>query len=345
MRIHINLDTETIISGPGSNEPLNNLSFKRDSSARIEVRFYKLGVPFSMPSGVTGIFEIKAKSDYDSQPLVRAITWDRVVEFGIAYYVFSPVFNTVRLNTLLGHGDLDFGNAIQEVSGMLEIEWTQDGEKYKTQTVQTFIQNDVIKDGDQVQVGVDSAPLDLNDFPISAIQGSAPSVEIDVSGVFSTDLLLEFSIGVASENVTVEFAVILAEGDSAGTIRAKIVSQCNAAFANSGKFLFEDIGSGVNCRLLYNVSSVLAVVNSSRLTFVISAAGVDDTLGTPAEFRGQLAYVSGLHVFMCVNLSPLRWRPLTILVPEYLDFLVDPTPSGLYREIVYDRFTSLLYAN
>ena len=93
MRIDIDLDDDRIVSSPGVKSPVTLLTFKRDTSAEIQVRFWSAGIQTELPAGATGKFGIKPTGEYDTTPLVSALDWTLTGAAETAVYTFTPDFN------------------------------------------------------------------------------------------------------------------------------------------------------------------------------------------------------------------------------------------------------------
>ena len=188
VRLYIDLDTQTLVSGLGTRTPVPEIRFKRGDSARIEVQFFRGVTPLQLTAGATGKFALKELNKYDSDPVVSG-NWTLEGAGALALYVFSPNFNTEALNDLLFHGDADEDNDVASVVLMGEIEWIVGAAIYSTRTVRVIVDNDVIKDTDGTPLAVET-PIDwlgarlmtrtaAQGSPISALVNSVTTVSAD----------------------------------------------------------------------------------------------------------------------------------------------------------------------
>lgn len=171
MLVDIDLDRgDTIVTGPGTNEPLSLISFKRDTSSEVIVRFWKAGIQTELASGAVGELGIKPDGKYDGDLLVYAGSWVKTGTGATTVYTFTPALNGSALATLLGRGDApNTTNDKVSIPAMFEIKWVAESKKHRTQTVPCIIHNDVIDDDPGEPLYFDekwAAPLELTAPPI-----------------------------------------------------------------------------------------------------------------------------------------------------------------------------------
>jgi hypothetical protein len=155
MRLYIDLDSRQLIQSPAYKQPITRLEFKRGDSASIEVRFVRGASIVELAEGAAGRLGFKAKGQYDADFLVSALEWTKEGTGAEAVYRFDPDFNTVELNTALGHNPPTAGNDLPSITLMGEIEWVEDGRRSSTSTFDAVVFNDVVK-------GTEGVPLSGN---------------------------------------------------------------------------------------------------------------------------------------------------------------------------------------
>jgi len=156
MRIDIDLDDNRMISSPGVKDARAQLVFKNATDSDLTVRFWRAGVVVELAEGATGEFGIKASGKYDGELLVSATSWTKAGTGADTTYAFAPNFNTEPLADLLFSGDADAENDVESIVAMAEIMWVSDSKKGRTQTVETIISNDVLKDSDGTPLALET---------------------------------------------------------------------------------------------------------------------------------------------------------------------------------------------
>ena len=77
-----------------------------------------------------------------------AESWTKSGTGTATVYSFAPSFSGAALAALLGSGDATTSNDILAVTAMAEVKWIEGGLTDRSQTVTTYISNDVLKDTD-----------------------------------------------------------------------------------------------------------------------------------------------------------------------------------------------------
>lgn len=149
MLVDIDLDlNDRAVAGPGLRDALALLDFKLDTSSVIALRFWRAGQRVALAEGATGKFGIKQRYKFDGPLLALAAEWTKVGEGAEAVYNFYPALDTVALATLLNSGDADPDNDERFLDCMAEFRWLESGKKHRSQTIDTVVSNDVLKDAD-----------------------------------------------------------------------------------------------------------------------------------------------------------------------------------------------------
>lgn len=147
MRIDIDLDDCLMLSVPGSKDPISRLKFKRSTTANIQVRFWRSGVVVELDDeSATGAFGIKPDGQFDTAPLVYCAAWTKTGTGSAAVYTFASDFNSQELSDLMGALDNATANDKATILAMTEIRWMENGLVYRTQSVPTIIENNIIGD-------------------------------------------------------------------------------------------------------------------------------------------------------------------------------------------------------
>jgi len=152
--LHIDLDIQQLVTGPGTRSLVSRLEFKRGDSAALVCKFYQNGIQTELPSGAAGTFALKPDGQYDADAIVGASSWTKTGTGTSTTYTFTPSFDTEELNDLLFHGDSDEENDLASITLMGEIQWTADAATYSTQTFQAIVYNDVIKGSESIPPGI-----------------------------------------------------------------------------------------------------------------------------------------------------------------------------------------------
>lgn len=317
MRVDIDLDlNDRMVSGPGYKDEVRLLQFKRDTSAELEVRFWSAGVQTELPAGAAGSFGIKKKGEYDGVALVLASSWTKTGTGSATVYTFAPAFNGVALAALLGSGDDDVENDEDNYLGMCEIKWIADGRKHRTQTVDTLIDNDVLKDTDGVPPAAGPIWAPALSLTAPPVNGTA-SLEVDGAdinggllfvqqGGFSLVSVIISILPGGPQPLTVDWddnanlLTIHPETDADDVILSTAQDVLLAAESETPEWL--DLGFG---------GDGSGLVAELDLTYL-----ADDLSGTAAEAMGQQAIVrttneSGMFrdVWIAVMVTPPRWEP------------------------------------
>lgn len=209
MRIDIDLDDDRIVSSPGVRDAVRLVQFKRDTSAELQVRFYRGGVQTELPAGASGKFGVKPAGQYDAEALVFAESWIQSGTGNNAVYNFSPAFDGAALAALLGSGDNDATNDEDYIVGMLEIKWTAEGKKHRTQTVETWILNDVLKDTDGTPLALPTPeewlqarrPAPAYSWEYAPSPGAFATTVINPPGTYNNIRLTAMLEGYAGNNI------------------------------------------------------------------------------------------------------------------------------------------------
>jgi hypothetical protein len=326
MRIDIDLTDDRIVSSPGVRDAIRLLQFKRDTDGELAVRFWDSGVQVALAGDAVGFFGIKPAGEFDGALLVYANEWTKTGTGATTVYTFTPAFNGVALTDLLGSGDEDVENDETSILAMLEIKWIADGKKHRTQTVDTRIYNDVLKDLDGLPSAFPvlwAAPLALTTVPLDGVgipnfletsfaganndlrftqvgTGTAPTIRfyMDNSGADS--------VSVAGTEISVHLRQnIGAYYMTASHIKTLMESSAAAMALITVAFKAGDNGSGAICQPV-----------TINIAFgPVALAGGSYSPGTVAAALGQLAIVTHsdgtFTEWGCVKVLPPQWLPRT----------------------------------
>lgn len=332
MLLYIDLDTETLLTGPGTNEPLRSISFKRGKNSVLEVRFYRSGTRSGLSGGATGIFAVKTTGKYDGVPLVQDGEWTASGSGITAAYKFEPSFNTAALNEALGHGDGNQNNDLSSITAMGEIQWTDADGIHKTQTFEVLIENDVIKDGDipsppgetfrswlaQHAIIFDSTAEPLTAPPEQGVKGVSQSYLFRLNGTVTASGVVTFTLYDPSHSPVVVLVTVLA-GDTGTVLNTKVRDQlmANEAFVAQASVEFDTSYLKLS-RLVMEESTggfdLTYAPNSVTGTTFFRAGddeGVAPIAGTPAEGLGELKLLivdPDRYFFRCTSLDPFLWE-------------------------------------
>lgn len=227
MRIDIDLDYCRITATPGYPDPIPQLDFKRGVSTCLPVRFWRAGAIVELAEGAVGKFGIKPAGKYDGQAIVLAEEWTKTGAAETTVYSFIASFSSAALAALLGSGDGITTNDNASVPGMTEIEWTESGNTYKTQTVTTYIANDVLKSSD-------GTPLDLPTPALWLLGNTAPNAAstnayLSIGTIPNQLIIAATELGEAGNFITVE--VILGDPTiDTNTVYDKTITSTGLSF-------------------------------------------------------------------------------------------------------------------
>ena len=198
MNLYFDLDAGIFVSGPGTRDRVDRLSFKRGDTVSLAVRFLRGIVVQELASGATGQIGLKELGEYDADLVAGATSWTKTGTTTSTVYTFELGLNTAELNALLAH-DATEGNDVASVDLMFEMEVIAGGITTSSPTLTCTIQNDVIKNDELVPApSAGQAPLILADPPVSA--ADAVPITLTITGI--TD-------PVSSDPVVVSIAEII----------------------------------------------------------------------------------------------------------------------------------------
>lgn len=105
MRLYFDLDKQAFVLGPGTTQLLTSIDQKRSPNASIEIQFLRKVTPQELPSGATGIFEVKESGKYDANAIFRAGSWVKTGTGTATIYSFTLDLMTDEGDRLLGVDD------------------------------------------------------------------------------------------------------------------------------------------------------------------------------------------------------------------------------------------------
>lgn len=149
MRLYVDLDSLRLRSGLLNPEQIagGRIELKRGDTIDLDVVFVRDSVAVEIDAEgteATGRFMLKRVGEFDSNPLVSALSWVKIGTGQSTIYRFSPSLNTVELNAELGH-DGSAGNDIASADLTGEIEWIIGSAITSTIPFSVRVYNDVIK--------------------------------------------------------------------------------------------------------------------------------------------------------------------------------------------------------
>ncbi|MEO5712155.1 MAG: hypothetical protein ABIT37_01595 [Luteolibacter sp.] len=333
MPLDIDLDyNDRIVSGAGTKDKLALLEFKRDTSGEIPVRFWRAGIQVELADGAVGFCGIKPRGEYDADPLVYAGEWTKTGTGDTTLYTFYPEFDGVALAALLGSGNDDVSDDVPVITGMFEIKWVADGKKHRTQSVDTLIYNDILKDPDGTPSAFPAlwaAPLELTAPPV---QGVAAVSQVETATVVApagctsngSVIMAVTAAGVTGSPLALTAPITTATHTTAALIAGAMRTALQASAALTA--LYTVGGAGVYVTLTRinpaanDATLNLQIAGGYGVTGAVSSAntttGVALVLGTVATALGQLAIVTTTNDsgtfkdnWVAAALSPVAWNP------------------------------------
>jgi hypothetical protein len=200
MKLHIDLETLTLIVGTNDRRRIARLEVKRGDSVPFELRFLRDGQPVRLAASTDLRFSVKEAGAYDSDPVVF---FDGFTQSAIEtpdddpHWTGRPNFNTEELNSLFSI-DGDPTNDPDAVDLMAEFSWLAGGDPGPSSTL-TFslrVANDVHRDEDGTPLALPSpedwlAARNLRWYPdiVYLDTGAAdsldalPTVDLDVGTI------------------------------------------------------------------------------------------------------------------------------------------------------------------
>ena len=180
MKLNVDLETLQLIEGAGFRTPVTSLRFKRGDAARLEVSFLHGGttpVTIGNPATLEIRFGVKPRNRFEANYLVFSNDWT-MPEPGASnpFYICSPSFNTVELNSVLNVGSAAAAE-LPEITLMGEISWREGtGEPTSTRTFLVVVENDVNRGNEPVPTPVNQGQggsgSPLIDPAISSLSGA-----------------------------------------------------------------------------------------------------------------------------------------------------------------------------
>lgn len=105
MRLYFDLDRQKFVLAPGTTQVLTSIDQKRSPNASIEIQFLRGVTPQELPSGASGIFEVKESGKYDANSIFRADSWVKTGTGVDTIYTFTLDLMTDEGDRLLGVND------------------------------------------------------------------------------------------------------------------------------------------------------------------------------------------------------------------------------------------------
>lgn len=102
MRLVFDLSAQKFVLGPGTTQELQSVEQKRSPNTEIEIQFLRDVTPQELPSGATGIFEVKETGKYDANSIFRAGSWVKTGTGEDTIYTFTLDLMTPAGDLLLG---------------------------------------------------------------------------------------------------------------------------------------------------------------------------------------------------------------------------------------------------
>lgn len=155
MTLYFDLDAGIFVSGPGTRDRIDALSFKRGDTCRIDLRFVSGITVQELAVGATGQIGLKESGQYDADFVAAATSWTKTGTGTSTVYSFDLNLATTELNALLGDDGTD-GNDMASVALMFELEFVEDGVTTSSPTLTATVYNDVIK-------GDETGPTDITE--------------------------------------------------------------------------------------------------------------------------------------------------------------------------------------
>lgn len=102
MRLFFDLDLQKFVRGPGTTQEKSEIEQKRSPNAEIEIQCLRVVTPQELPSGATGVFEVKETGKYDANSIFRAGSWVKTGTGEDTIYTFTLDLMTPAGDLLLG---------------------------------------------------------------------------------------------------------------------------------------------------------------------------------------------------------------------------------------------------
>lgn len=102
MRHYFDLDLGKFVLAPGTTQLLESIDQKRSPNAEQEIQFLRGITPQELPSGASGIFEVKESGKYDANSIFRAGSWTKTGTGVNTLYTFVLDLMTAAGDILLG---------------------------------------------------------------------------------------------------------------------------------------------------------------------------------------------------------------------------------------------------
>ena len=147
MNLYFDVDAGYFVTGPGTRERVDALSFKRGDTCSIAVRFVSGIVVQELGAGAAGKIGMKEQGEYDADFVASDSAWTKTGTGPSTVYTFELNLNTSELNTLLADDGTE-GNDVASVELMFEMEYTVGGVTTSSNTITATVHNDVVK-GDE----------------------------------------------------------------------------------------------------------------------------------------------------------------------------------------------------
>lgn len=195
MKTYVDLELEKVVLNPGTGQFVEELTFKRNLSATVEVQFVRRGAAEELPADATGILGLKPVGQYDADYVVAALAWVKTGSGPDTLYTFTLSFINPDLDALF-KVDGDPENDVVSIELMGELQWIFGGTTYKSQTFTVTIVNDVNRGGETVP---DLPPLAFGVY-LPSITGLTGGASSDLDAVPTVTLRTGYIVQVLIDN-------------------------------------------------------------------------------------------------------------------------------------------------
>lgn len=198
MRLYIDLQTGSLVESPNFPNPITTLTVKRGASTEFEVSFLDENRQvIELAENASGALGIKEVGKYDADYIVSALSWEKEGSGETSVYKFSPNFNTIELNALIGHDGTTSNDKVY-VELMGEIVWNENGKIFKTKTFTVHVDNDINKGSEENPTSANPAYPAPDAIELQANKGQPNGYpSLDGEGKVPTDQLPDEDINIS----------------------------------------------------------------------------------------------------------------------------------------------------
>lgn len=297
MTLYFDIDAGIFVSGPGTRDRIDTLSFKRGDTCRIDLRFVSGITVQELAAGATGQIGLKESGEYDADFVAAAPSWTKTGTGTSTVYSFDLNLATTELNALLGDDGTE-GNDVASVDLMFELEYVEDGITTSSPTLTATVYNDVIK-------GDESGPADITE--------GTPVNQVEATGTitFTGGGITSYTVTVGTETFTTTTGVSWTATGAASALVSEINAESAFIQASnvSGVVTITGDLQGAAANSFAISASVVGGTGAASTSGATMSGGVTATPGRAGTMKVDDDY---LYVVSSVTSAVPLWKKIAL---------------------------------